>query len=59
MTGLLGSLTTFSTYNYETVELLQSRHYLAAALNSIGSLVVGLLAVALGLAIGTRLSPAG
>ena len=59
VTGLLGSLTTFSTYNYETVVLLQNRDYVAAALNSLGSLIVGLVAVAVGLWIGQRLAPAG
>ena len=59
VTGLLGSLTTFSTFSYETVELLQHRQYIAAAVNAIGSLVVGLLAVAAGLTIGGRLAPTG
>lgn len=55
ITGLLGSLTTFSTYSYETVSLLERRQYAPAAANAIGSVLLGLVAVAAGLWIGRRL----
>lgn len=44
--GLLGSLTTFSTFGYETLELLRHGRTGAALLTVAGNLVVGLLAVA-------------
>ena len=55
ITGVLGSLTTFSTYSYETVALVQRRAYVLAIANALGSVIAGLLAVGLGLWIGSRL----
>lgn len=49
ITGILGSLTTFSTFGYETVELLREQEYRGALWNILSNLVVGLLAVGLGL----------
>lgn len=54
-TGFLGSYTTFSTFTWETLRLLEDRAYLAAATNLALSLVVGLAAVTAGVAIGLRL----
>lgn len=51
-TGLLGAYTTFSTFTYETVRLLQERAYLAAAANVVATMAVGCLAGGLGLALG-------
>lgn len=51
-TGFCGAYTTFSTWSYETVRLLEERAYLAAALNAFVSLAVGLLAAAGGIALG-------
>ena len=45
-TGFCGALTTFSTFSYESVRLLEQGSTLAAAVNSVGSLVVGLTACA-------------
>jgi CrcB protein len=50
--GILGGYTTFSTWMYETMQLLEAGDYLRAAANGVGSLVVGLLAVWLGLTVG-------
>jgi len=47
--GLLGGFTTFSTYTYETVALLRDGEWLRGALYALGSLGVGLAAVAIGL----------
>jgi CrcB protein len=54
-TGFCGSFTTFSTFTYETTTLLEDGRLAEAALNSLGSLAVGLLAAAAGLAIGLAL----
>jgi fluoride exporter len=48
VTGLLGSLTTFSTFGYETVELLREEDYRKAAWNVAANLLLGLPAVWLG-----------
>lgn len=50
-TGICGALTTFSTFGYETVRLLDEGSVLAAAANSIASIVVGLGACAGGFAL--------
>ena len=54
-TGLLGAYTTFSTFSLETFRLLEDGAYGAAALNVVGNLVLGLVAVAVGVALGRAL----
>jgi len=48
-TGLCGAYTTFSTFSYETVRLMEEGSLTEAALNVAASLIVGLLAGAAGL----------
>lgn len=48
-TGMLGAYTTFSTFSYETVRLLEDGALLEATLNVAASLAVGLIAAAAGL----------
>lgn len=43
--GFLGAFTTFSTFGYETFDLLRQGAWLHAALNGSANLVLGLLAV--------------
>ncbi|MBA3368831.1 MAG: fluoride efflux transporter CrcB [Geodermatophilaceae bacterium] len=50
-TGFLGSYTTFSTFTWETVRLVEDRAFLAALANVALSLVAGLAAVAAGIAV--------
>ncbi len=46
--GLLGSLTTFSTFGYDTVELAREGRAAQAALNVVANVALGLGGVALG-----------
>jgi fluoride exporter len=49
--GFLGSYTTFSTFSYETLNLIGEGSYLPAAANISGSVAAALAGVAIGVAI--------
>jgi fluoride exporter len=55
-TGICGALTTFSTFGFETVRLLEEGSILAAGANAVGSLVAGLAAGSVGWALVTALT---
>jgi fluoride exporter len=55
-TGFCGSFTTFSTFSYQVVHLLQEGNYVAGVVYPLISLVGGVLAVLLGIALGTSFS---
>jgi CrcB protein len=50
-TGIIGGFTTYSTFNYETMEYLRQGHFFLAGLNVAVTLPFCLLAGALGLAL--------
>lgn len=51
ITGFLGGFTTFSAYEAESFQLLLQGEFLKAGLNLLGSVALGLLSVALGMAL--------
>jgi len=51
-TGFCGAFTTFSTWSFETVRLLEEGEVLEAAMNVVLSLGVGLAAAGAGIALG-------
>ena len=55
-TGLCGALTTYSTFGYETVRLLQDRARLFALINAAASIIAGLGAAGLGTALAQALT---
>ena len=57
--GVLGAFTTFSTFSYETVALLQEGQWLRAGLYMGGSVALGLIAMVAGMALVTALARAG
>ena len=50
--GFLGAYTTFSTYTYESMNLINQGQWAAGLINLLGSAVLGALAVFLGIALG-------
>jgi len=54
-TGFLGAFTTFSTFGYQTIQLVENGNYAAAGLNVLLSVAVGLLAAWGGLSLGRTL----
>jgi CrcB protein len=53
--GFVGAYTTFSTFEFETMELVRTGVLLRAFANAFGSLAAGFLAVWLGVLLGRRL----
>jgi fluoride exporter len=53
-TGFVGAYTTFSTLTYESNLLIDEGSNIKAAINLLGSLLLGLLAVRLGVALARR-----
>jgi fluoride exporter len=51
-TGFCGAYTTFSTFTYESLMLIQNGSFLLAFANLFGSLTVGMVGVFLGFALG-------
>lgn len=52
MVGIMGGYTTFSSFSLQTLTMLQHGHFAKAALNVGGSVVLCLIAVAAGYALG-------
>jgi len=53
-TGFVGAYTTFSTWMYESVKLMEDGHWISVILNLTLSLLLGLVVVWLGLICGRR-----
>jgi len=53
--GVLGGFTTFSTYSHETLSLARDGMFTLAAINAIGSVVLGLLGAYAGMVVGRLL----
>jgi CrcB protein len=51
--GFIGAYTPFSTYTYESFRLMMDVQFALAAFNIVGSVVVGLVAVFAGVALGS------
>lgn len=51
-TGFLGALTTFSTFSYETITLIQDKGLLWANINIFSNLILGLICVMAGILLG-------
>jgi len=56
-TGLCGALTTYSTFGFETVRLLEQRATLYAVLNATASIAAGLGAAFVGIAVANAIWP--
>ena len=54
MTGVLGGLTTFSSFSLDTVALVESSRFVEAGVSVVGSLLLGLGALFLGVALHHR-----
>lgn len=52
LTGFMGAYTTFSTYMFESVALMQSGLWVAATANILGQTLLGLACIVGGLALG-------
>ncbi len=52
--GVLGGFTTFSAYSLETMRMIERNDWLGASTYSIGSVLAGLAAVAIGIAFAKR-----
>jgi CrcB protein len=50
--GFLGALTTFSSFSYETLMLIEQARWMAAGINIVCNLVLGLGATVAGMAMG-------
>lgn len=53
--GFLGAYTTFSTFEYESVRLIQEGELLLAIVNLVGSVLAGGIAALSGIALGIRI----
>ena len=54
--GFVGAYTTFSTYMYESNRMLEDGAWIGALLYILGSIVLGLIAVRLGIMLGHRMN---
>lgn len=53
--GFLGAYTTFSTFAFESLALIESRAFMAAAANMVASVLVSMVAVTAGVIVGRLL----
>ena len=51
MIGFLGAFTTFSTFSLQAFDLIQHERYMAGGIYIVGSVVISLLAIGIGMAV--------
>ena len=56
LVGMIGSLTTFSTYSLETLNLINNSEYLFAAINIVVSNLLGIITVFVGILVSKYLT---
>lgn len=58
-TGFIGSFTTFSSYELEVAELVAMRQWWLAGIYWVGSPLLGMLCLGIGMAVGQKFHPEG
>ena len=55
LTGFMGAFTTFSTFSFETVQLIKDAEWILAVVNVTGQIILGLVGMVMGMMLGKYL----